>query len=63
VHPGKIAVEHDDVVARGRSVGKGVLAVEGHVDGHPLAAQDGRHRGGKPGVVLHHQHPHRLLLG
>ncbi len=59
---GKIAIEHDHVIARQGHSSKGLAAVEGDVDGHPLASQHRRHRLGEPRMILHHQHPHPMLL-
>ena len=61
MHARQVAVEHDYVVVGVGGMGEGVLAVEGHVDGHAFPAQPSRHGGGELGVVLDQQHPHRPL--
>ena len=60
VDAGQIAVQHDYVVARCGDVRERVVAVEGNIDGHTLAAQPGRDRqsptsDGPPQAALSHQ--------
>jgi hypothetical protein len=42
---------------------EGVTAVEGEIDGHPLAPQSLAQRDREPGVIFDNQHPHRLCQG
>ncbi len=58
VQPGKVAVEHDDVVAVHGGVRDGIAAIEHDVDRHALAPQAGGDRLGQPFVVLHDEHSH-----
>jgi hypothetical protein len=59
VHAGQVPVQHHHVVAVHREPVQGIVAVEGHVDGHPAAAQPGGHRPGQPVVVFGYQDSHR----
>ena len=59
---GEVAVQHHHVVAVGAETSEGVVAVERHVDDHPVAPQPGRDCPGQPLVVFSYQHSHRLLL-
>jgi hypothetical protein len=59
LHAGQVTVKHDDVVAVDPGAVQGGLAVERHVDGHPLAAQHVGNRLGQLLVVFDQQHSHR----
>src|ERR1700729_4381625 len=59
MHPGKIAVEQDDVVLIKPCLSKSPDAVERDVDRHPRVAEPGRDRLGQLLVILDHQHSHR----
>ena len=59
VHPGQVAVEHDDVVVGDGRVRERVVAVEGDVDGHPLTPQAVGNRLGEALVVFDDEHAHR----
>ena len=58
VGAGEVPVEDHDVVAAGAQAGQGVVAVQRHVDDHPVAAQPRRDGPGQPLVVLRYQHSH-----
>ena len=60
VDAGNVAVQNDDVVARGRAVAEGVGTVKHDVDRHALAAQARGQRHRQLGVVFDQQHSHRF---
>jgi hypothetical protein len=60
VRAGQVPVQHHHVIAVDRCVIEGCVAVQGHVDGHALAAQPGGHRPGQELVILGYQHSHRM---
>ncbi len=57
----QIAIEHDHVVGDDVRAEQRVLAVVGDVDGHALAAQNGRDRRCQSRMILDHEHPHEPL--
>ena len=58
VHPGQVAVEHDDVVVVDRGLPQPGRAVERDVDRHAVALQPERDRLGQLRLILDHQHAH-----
>ena len=58
VGAGEIPVQHHHVVTAGPQASQGVVAVQRHVDDHPVAAQPRRHGPGQPLVIFCYQHPH-----
>jgi hypothetical protein len=57
----EVAVEHDDVVDVTTGMGDARLAVEGDIDGHPLAPQPNRDGRCELLLILDDEHTHRLL--
>lgn len=62
MHAGDVPVKHDHFVVGDRGMLKRVVAVEDDVDGHPRLPQAGRQRHRQPGVILHEQYPHDLIM-
>jgi hypothetical protein len=58
VDAGKVAVQHDHVVAVDLELDQRVAAVVAHIDGQPLAAQPAGDGGRQHHLVLDDQHPH-----
>ena len=52
VHAGQVPVQHHHVIAADRQPVEGGVAIEGHVDRHPVAAQARRDRLGQPFVIF-----------
>jgi hypothetical protein len=62
VHPGQVAVEHDDVVRGERGDLHRRPAVVGDVDRHALVSQALRDAVGQHLLILDHQYPHVSIV-
>ena len=62
VHPGQVAVQHDDVIRGERGDLHGRLAVVGDVDRHALVPQALRDPVGQHLLIFHHQHSHGSIV-
>ncbi len=58
MHPWKISVEHEHVVAHDPALDECVGSVRGEIDGHPLAPQPACDRVSQTRFVLSNQNPH-----